>query len=76
MNGWSTTRMEVEATSAGRRVCNAERSTTQPQVSGSADLAINKTDYSQSTNTYTRFGARDVTVSLAFCDSPCDPVGK
>lgn len=48
----------MEATTASRRVCNAERSTTQPQVSGSADLAINKTDYSQSTNTYTRFGAR------------------
>jgi len=48
-----------------RRACNAERSTTQPQVSDSADLAINKTDYSQSTNTYTRFGARDVTVSLS-----------
>lgn len=43
------------------RACNAERSTTQPQVSDSADLAINKTDYSQSTNTYTllRWTRRD-----------------
>lgn len=50
--GCTSSKEKREVGNGNSSACNAERSGTQPQVSDSADLAINKTDYTQSTNTY------------------------